>query len=83
MKNVQEQRGKHKIKICERAFSKQRKSKQERKRTKGENFERMEQKSFSFFILYFVGGKRKKETLHKIQFGCSVRAVSPYGLVRF
>lgn len=55
----------------------------EKERTKRENFERMEQKSFYFFILYFCWSKRKKETLHKIQFGCSVRAVSPYGLVRF
>ena len=40
---------------------------------------------YFFFVVFciMVGGKGKKETLHKIQFGCSVRAVSPYGLVRF
>lgn len=71
-----------KWKYGEREFSQNRENQREREQEKmRENFEQLEQKSFLYFILCWR--KRKKETLHKIQFGCSVRAVSPYGLVRF
>lgn len=74
MKNVQEQRENMKMKICEREFPKQ------RVREKEKTLNGWSRKVFCCCILW---RKRKKETLHKIQFGCSVRAVSPYGLVRF